>query len=547
MQTRERDKKRTDFDQCGRISKRGRPQNYCPDYWSERSFEDVLADLANLSVEDFENLVLELLASGHETGAYTVRSMKYRKSSNIYMAGDPDEETTFKDTNGTLWNLEEKLGSGNSGDVYRAFSNETERAIKLVRFTENLTATRRMISRLLREVVIHSHLIKADPSMTSSALLFESIVIPKTPIYPYIGAIMPLGGLSLESVLGTKRGLGLSLRSIWIITNGILAAIAHIHANGIAHGDLKPGNILISSHCNNKSNNNVSEIRVEQCNDDRQWIFHENALMRHQRKWRTKLPYFKYTTDSAKKIIDIGGKNADFDVKIIDFGASVSVSKFKDEQHICGSYYLKPPEDVFLTAVASEVYKRDIWALGLMVLNLWIGHPYIPYKSKVNLIPLMAKLTSSETQMRTEARAKARDGIMDNKKKQDLVDYIDGNVDYLADESVLSLSQCFNGGRSLRNGVFQLYDFIKICLNPSQGDRCTAADLLHHRFITDIPSDIKTSDYGGGSVVGVVGVGGGGVQPGGARDSSTTAKKENGGAHHRRRISKRRQKTKVLG
>jgi len=496
MHPRERDKKKTDVYSNARIGKRSRAnQNSCPNYWTERSFEEVLADLAHLSVDDFEKLVLNSLASGHETGMYTVLSAKHKKSSNIYMAGDPEEDTRFKDTNGTLWYLEEKLGSGNSGDVYRAFSKERERAIKLVRFTENLTATRRMISRLLREVVIHRHLMKSDPTMCQSALLFESIVIPENPIYPYLGALMPLGGISLESVLGIRRGLGLSIRSIWIITNGILEAIAHIHANGIAHGDLKPGNILLSCVPKKKYSNTTNEIKIQECKDDRHWIFNEGPHLRHQRKWKHKLPYFKFITESGQNLLDIGGKDSDFDIKIIDFGASVSISKFKEEQRICGSYYLKPPEDVLLTAVPSEVYKRDIWALGLFTLNLWTGHPYIPYKSKVNLIPLMAKLTSTESIMREQAKLIVKTDISDAKKRQDLIDYVEGRVDYLVDESVLSLSQCFNGGRSLCTGVFLLYDFIKTCLNTSQKHRLNAIELLNHRFITDMPSDIKKYHY----------------------------------------------------
>jgi serine/threonine protein kinase len=134
------------------------------------------------------------------------------------------------------YRLDERVGSGGQGIVWRAFKGEGSEAVALKRLKLSHPKKR---ARFVQEVKIHAALsgVKAPNVMPLLDHNLEETASGGVEGY----LVMPLARQSLENVAGTLRGrVELSLEVFCDIVNGVKAA----HDGGIVHRDIKPGNIL---------------------------------------------------------------------------------------------------------------------------------------------------------------------------------------------------------------------------------------------------------------------------------------------------------------
>lgn len=145
--------------------------------------------------------------------------------------------------------VSERLGSGASGDIYKAYSKEHERPLALKLFKGSITSDGYAHDEMNATMSTgeHPNLIKVLSKLQGDERL----------------------GLILEYIPNVYRNLGLppdfetctrdtfteetsfTPESILEVAKGIASASAHLHARGLMHGDLYAHNILINddNHC----------------------------------------------------------------------------------------------------------------------------------------------------------------------------------------------------------------------------------------------------------------------------------------------------------
>eukprot|EP00915_Cephaloidophora_sp_WS-2016_P004879 GHVH01006522.1.p1 GENE.GHVH01006522.1~~GHVH01006522.1.p1 ORF type:complete len:395 (+),score=48.11 GHVH01006522.1:34-1218(+) len=343
-------------------------------------YAEVVVEMAGLSASNFERIIKKLHKECYDHGMMKLSKRKGRK---VVMTADlADSGTVFVDKmHNQQFHLVSKIGTGNSGDVFISLDSQgRSHAIKLVRFYESLNATKRAVSRLLQEASFHHYLEKYDPANKTEIARCSAIVLPKHTLVPYVGILMPYKGISLDKISNSFQGIPFSSDFIIRLTRRLLTTLDCLHRLGITHGDLKLGNILLYSK-------SESPGKAISCNDARKSIFKTDLYQNHIDEWRSistnskasaGLLFFQKLGD---KVIDV---DEDFTVHLIDLGASVFTNNYKNGQRICGTFHLKPPEDLTGDQRSKSVYKRDIWALGLIVFQLWCGHQYQPHRHKVS-------------------------------------------------------------------------------------------------------------------------------------------------------------------
>ncbi len=145
--------------------------------------------------------------------------------------------------------VSEKLGSGASGDIYKAYSKEDKQPVALKVFKGAITSDGYAHDEMNATMSTgeHPNLIKVLSKLAGDDRL----------------------GLVLEYIPDVYRNLGLppdfetctrdtfteettfTIESIYAVAKGIASAAAHLHARGLMHGDLYAHNILINDndHC----------------------------------------------------------------------------------------------------------------------------------------------------------------------------------------------------------------------------------------------------------------------------------------------------------
>jgi serine/threonine protein kinase len=138
------------------------------------------------------------------------------------------------------WRLVRPLGEGAIGEVYAAepLSGGSPVAVKLLR--SEFLAQPTVLARFTEEGRRCVHLV--HPNI---ARVFECAMAEDG--QPYL-VIELLEGVLLGAY--TQRGGRVPIAQAAAIMQGILAGLAVAHAHGVAHGDLKPDNVLLTRHPN---------------------------------------------------------------------------------------------------------------------------------------------------------------------------------------------------------------------------------------------------------------------------------------------------------
>lgn len=137
----------------------------------------------------------------------------------------------------------ERLGSGGMGVVYKALDRNKEKfrdrnpyvALKLL--NENVKDRSNALIALQREAtraqnLAHPNIVTVYDFDTYGDNLFVSMEM--------------LEGQSLDKIIKSVRGEGMSLSKAMPILSGMAAALGHAHSKGVVHCDFKPANVYLT-------------------------------------------------------------------------------------------------------------------------------------------------------------------------------------------------------------------------------------------------------------------------------------------------------------
>lgn len=145
--------------------------------------------------------------------------------------------------------VKEKLGSGASGDIYKAYSNTHEEEVAVKLFKGAITSDGYAHDEMNATMSIgeHPNLIKVLSKLAGDERL--GLVLEYIPdVYRNLG-LPPDFETCTRDTFAEESSF--TPESIYAVAKGIASAAAHLHARGLMHGDLYAHNILINDedHC----------------------------------------------------------------------------------------------------------------------------------------------------------------------------------------------------------------------------------------------------------------------------------------------------------
>jgi tRNA A-37 threonylcarbamoyl transferase component Bud32 len=178
--------------------------------------------------------------------------LKLPKLAWLAFSGNPcsgDQKFVLREITYETLEVKEKLGSGTSGDIFKAYSNVHEEEVALKLFKGAITSDGYAHDEMNACISVgeHPNLIKVLAKIEGDerlGLLLEYI----PDIYRNLGLPPDFETCTRDTF---KEGSTLSAETIFEIAKAIASASAHLHERGVMHGDLYAHNILINNddHC----------------------------------------------------------------------------------------------------------------------------------------------------------------------------------------------------------------------------------------------------------------------------------------------------------
>ena len=131
--------------------------------------------------------------------------------------------------------LEEQIGAGAMGVVYRARFVKNDRRVALKLLPKEVAANATLAARFQREMEIlkdlrHPHIVHCFGGTCEGDQWFYAMEL--------------IDGGSLQGLLAEQGKL--PWRQVVDIAEQVCAALDHAHAQGVIHRDIKPGNLLLT-------------------------------------------------------------------------------------------------------------------------------------------------------------------------------------------------------------------------------------------------------------------------------------------------------------
>ncbi|KAL2044425.1 hypothetical protein N7G274_003130 [Stereocaulon virgatum] len=247
----------------------------------------------------------------------------------------------------------------------------------------------------------------------------------------------------------------------WEASRQTIQALAYIHASGIAHGDLHPGNIIFANTTSYQSDTDLLKSLGEPQMSD--------VIPSSGHSLTAQVPKYLVLPTSPPFVA------RDFEscqVKLVDFGEAFSVGQ--QRQIRCPLVFRAP--EAFLTSQWD--LQVDIWSLGCTIFELVVGYP--PFD---NFMPNKDDLIREWVSMFGDLPEEWREGLPSPRATEDLEservtlrDWL--HETYFDDDRKQDFSRAdIDSLGTLLQSVMQYY--------PS--DRPRASDLLNHTWFQRNP------------------------------------------------------------
>ncbi|MFT3695501.1 MAG: serine/threonine-protein kinase [Kofleriaceae bacterium] len=131
------------------------------------------------------------------------------------------------------YKVEELIGAGAMGSVYRARHTKLDRSVALKVMHEHLTCEPNLVARFQREAQVAAKL--AHPNVCAV------LDVGETEDQKHVMVLELVEGKSLDDLMEHRLELS---RIVRLVTH-LLRGLDHAHASGLVHRDLKPANVLV--------------------------------------------------------------------------------------------------------------------------------------------------------------------------------------------------------------------------------------------------------------------------------------------------------------
>jgi tRNA A-37 threonylcarbamoyl transferase component Bud32 len=251
---------------------------------------------------------------------------------------------------GKRYKISEKIGSGGTGAVYKAYDKITNKTVALKilddKYLDEETAKRFSIEQSVYEKIKHINTVEIYKKGTHGGKLYY--------VMEYID------GVTLSQFVKMKN---LSEKQILSIFTVLLDIINEIHSNGVIHRDLKPDNIMLTNH--------LQTLTIP-----------ENF--------------------QAKNELTVLKNN----IKILDFGlAKILGSKTLTQSAIFGgTLYYFPPEFLFGKKVRETTF--DFYSLGVVLYEMLTDSHLYNVENSAELLAAVVSGTPIPPKEKTETISK---------------------------------------------------------------------------------------------------------------------------------------------
>jgi serine/threonine-protein kinase len=195
-----------------------------------RTLIDVINRLAGMPATGRPRFAGRTVGPGRCRRAFTPTCFVYREA--VRMA-DADDDPRIGSVLDDRYRIDARLSSGGMGTVYRATRLGLDRPVAIKFLHADVVGRRDLIERFEREALAmsrlsHPHCVPViDFGVADAPFLVLEYVAGET-----LGAVIARGPLPLPRALAILRQ--------------VLAALAHAHAQGVIHRDIKPDNIVLA-------------------------------------------------------------------------------------------------------------------------------------------------------------------------------------------------------------------------------------------------------------------------------------------------------------